>query len=1110
MTEISLPSGAVFDFGNLSQKDIAERLTTLRGSNPELFQEEVEKEGPPDPATTSYEDLKAYYSGRSSETEKVETTHEGEVKDLGLQYFVGRGDTDEERQTRLVSVFGKEGITKVGADDFVLNLDSITEEVKEKYNLPESGTIRFNEPGLGWQDVAAFLGRETVPLVSAVGASIAATGVGAPAGVALVALAGAAGKAVDEFIIDDIFEGLQKQNTGEILTDVAIQGLIEGTGEFAGRGIVAGLKWALKGRGPQADSVRVAELRENYINQGYSAGKANRLATKAAREETAAMYRKMIEGGANIPAVTLTGKSILGRTQAIWESIFPNDAAVARNVDYVNNILKQHSLGNIQKDEAKRLITETGEAMAAKLERSMADPDKALVQANKELKSVLEKEFNAIDDVLKRTTAGSEGLASEFQRGLELASKLFTARSNQLYRNADSLLKDQTIDVSPLQSKLKSLQSDRLRGGETLKGGIFKYIQENPQIKIADIPALRSALRASEGHPDLLGTTAGRQVKELLDALDASVLSKQNELAEMVAKALPSDPPARVTELRKGLELLTGANQHYKEGAEIINSGLLNQINQQIKDKNIVDMSGIVDLVVRNNQPNLLKFVLDSVTPTSKEANVILQKGQEFPGLFRQLEERILNGEIREVNSILENVGLGASSLGKAGLKAEKNMLTVPDTFAQLPKNDPTRIRLQKDFAETLRLYDEMSNALRGPNQFRDGYRQLIAKNWLDDATKLNTSDDGINYRSLVSSFDSLGTKVQNELFGEQAGELRRVMGDMKLLDKSSVKQLDGFVGDIANQDARLIVDTFKNVVRQSEAEAQDSFLRAMRGGPIEVDKLVTHVLKNPKNFDTLRSRVGDEFLDSPGGFKDLVLERIVSSGFPTGRVDMSIVRSGAFGQAWLKSMKDMNKSGALNKVLGEKTVKDLENFAKVGETISDSVLKGKTGLAAAGYAAGFAGALYLNPIAALTGAAGILVLSRALRSPAIMKVLTSPRLRAYEAKKAIQGGADLGPRNLAAERAIESAFRSLRTILVDMGYYSADQGSNIVEQEIIQPAVEQVGPAAQQIAPAVQQIRQQVGQQISSAPPNPNQQIAQLGPDALRQLEQEKLLGVA
>jgi hypothetical protein len=53
--DITLPSGAVFDFGDLSQEDIAERLTTLRNSNPELFQEttaaEPQSEGPPDPAT---------------------------------------------------------------------------------------------------------------------------------------------------------------------------------------------------------------------------------------------------------------------------------------------------------------------------------------------------------------------------------------------------------------------------------------------------------------------------------------------------------------------------------------------------------------------------------------------------------------------------------------------------------------------------------------------------------------------------------------------------------------------------------------------------------------------------------------------------------------------------------------------------------------------------------------------------------------------------------------------------------------------------------------------------------------------------------------------------
>ena len=49
-------------------------------------------------------------------------------------------------------------------------------------------------------------------------------------------------------------------------------------------------------------------------------------------------------------------------------------------------------------------------------------------------------------------------------------------------------------------------------------------------------------------------------------------------------------------------------------------------------------------------------------------------------------------------------------------------------------------------------------------------------------------------------------------------------------------------------------------------------------------------------------------------------------------------------------------------------------------------MLKGKTGLASAAYAAGFAGAFLLNPIAALGGAATILGVSKALRSKAVMR----------------------------------------------------------------------------------------------------------------------------
>ena len=46
MTEITLPSGEVFDFGNLSQEDIANRLTELRSNNPDLFLEKAQTSSP--------------------------------------------------------------------------------------------------------------------------------------------------------------------------------------------------------------------------------------------------------------------------------------------------------------------------------------------------------------------------------------------------------------------------------------------------------------------------------------------------------------------------------------------------------------------------------------------------------------------------------------------------------------------------------------------------------------------------------------------------------------------------------------------------------------------------------------------------------------------------------------------------------------------------------------------------------------------------------------------------------------------------------------------------------------------------------------------------------
>ena len=1166
------PNG-VLDFEIEGDSPTEEESSMIEDS---LFQSSPQA---PSLETSSYEELRKYYGGQGSDGEsEVKVSNEGEVKDLGLQYYVGRGDTDKERQLRLTTVFGEEGVIKLGTDDFALNLDNISPEIKQKYGLDgKTGTIRFNQKGFTGQDVSSFFGSETVPLVAALGAGLAATGVGTFTGIGLVGAAGAVGKAVDEYIIEDIFEGLQRQTNKEILTDVAIQGLIEGAGEGIGRGIGAGIKRLIKGKGAVADPERVAAFRK----QGLS----RKDATKAAREEQSAVNREIVEGGGSIPAITLTGKPILGRSQAIWESIFPNDKAVAQNVEYVQKLLKQVATGDLADDVAKKAIYENAEKLALKLDQQMADPKNAAKIANRHLKDILKKEFDAINKVLEDSTAASEGLSTELQQGLHLATKLFQSESNVLYKNADDLLVGQTIDLKPLQAQIDSFGV--LQGGDKMTGGVFGLIRSTDELKISDIPALRAAIRATQSDPTLMGTPASHNIGSMLDTLDVAISKKEQELAKAFLKKGPagavpsstasksaltpeaesflksasegmpgnvtnnlrriaeengvfvnastspqdiineltikrnltksaSDIPkneAEIGDVRQGLDLLAEANKHYKEGADIINNGLLDGIIIAIKGKHAADISAVVQQVVLPNQPNKLKAVLDAVTPDVKQVDELIEAGRANPNFFPALKQQILNGDIKGVNEAL------------AGLQTanKKQLLTVPEIYNKLPLNDPTRVRLQKDFAETLQLYDDLSKAGSKPKEFREGFRSLLAKNWMDNALMVNRGDDGLNLSALSNSFDNIGKEVQQELFGADVNAIRKTMRDFKLLDKKSAEAINDVTFDITNQDAKLWVDKVKSEVAKAEIENQDSFLRALKGGPLETDKLVANVLKNPKNYGKLKDIIGEEALNAPGGFRDLIVSRIVSSGFPQGKVTSDLIEKGAWGESWLKTSRDLNKSGVLNEILGKETVDQINSLAKTGETVSNSVMRGKTGLAAAGYAAAFAGAFLLNPIAATTGAAGILLASRAMRSKPIMKYLSNPRFRAYEAERAMAAGADLGTRqNLAARKAFENANRALRTIFVEMGLYASDRGSDAVSREIVEPAVSQVQQATQQQAPAPAQpappvqgpppmAPQPAPAPVNAGPPIPD--YLRQGPGSvnpLYQAEINKLLGVS
>ena len=257
--DITLPSGAVFDFGDLSQEDIAERLTTLRNSNPELFQDttaaETQSEGPPDPATTPYEELAAYYKERGSESVEsdIGPTTEGQVTDSGVRYEFGKRDNAVEQEEFLTQVYGPDSFVKDNRGRYLLNLDNISPEVKAQQNLPESGTMWFNKPGGGFlglfdmPDIVEFGGKYRGELIGGTALALATGGAGLIVSSLAIGAGAGLGKGLDE--LQEVLQGTQRQTPDEIYGDVATAAAWNAGGNFIVGGAIRTVGKLVRGPG---------------------------------------------------------------------------------------------------------------------------------------------------------------------------------------------------------------------------------------------------------------------------------------------------------------------------------------------------------------------------------------------------------------------------------------------------------------------------------------------------------------------------------------------------------------------------------------------------------------------------------------------------------------------------------------------------------------------------------------------------------------------------------------------------------------------------------------------------------------------------------------------
>jgi hypothetical protein len=942
---------------------------------------------------------------------EYQPSNPGEIDDAGFQFLYGRADSAGDRAKRLEAEFGPGSYRQVeGTEDFVLLLDNVSPEKKQEYGLPETGDIYVNEPGLSWYDVAGFAGAEAAPTTAALGAGLMFSGVGLIPGMILMAGAGGAGKAFDELVIEDKFEKMNTQSDDAVWGDIGMTAAFYGVGEGLGRGLFAVGRRLLKGPGPRPDPARIVELR----GEGMSLSAA----TKAAREEAKTELRRAVAEGARPTVSEVSQKAILGRMQSIYEGIFPNAGAAAKNFNFVKGTLDDLASGAIDDATAKELLTRQSEAISNQVANAMknANVDEAARLANQHMQKVIDNEFKVLSDMYNP----NQPLTTGWRDTANLAARLFEQDSSILYKKSEDLLAKlvdengdsvATFSAKFLKDAVKEIQSSPARAavvGEGFEKGLFKYIKGRDRFTMTELRGLRSALRSISKDPSLAPGVEGHAIGKMVNSIDETINNRLKGLAylrtttEAQQKAYPPIwSPAQREAFEEGIKAWKIAQNFHSKGVQRFKSFSEDLLVKNIKSGVTLSDREVVNAVVRNGQPEALLRYLKSVTPSGRAAEGIQAVPQS---VFDDAAKAANAGRFREANQILNNANVSPDIVKRLPVFAEK--LGVTDPYGRM---------VASEFSDTIRSLGRMAEARANPLKFRNRVRDSLAREWLEQNYITSTVDAGAFSPTVFASrFDQLGKPLQETLFGKtNAKALQELMRDyhkVGMSNKNFATASAEALGATAQQirtramgltGGRSISDEIANVqsiMREAERQSDDALFQAFAKGKIDdADSLVQSILSRPSNYDRLVRDFGAQ-LDGPGGVKDMVMARLMEAAFPQG-VLPDVVASGAWGAPMRRQISNLNRNGALSKVLGDGDstkgqviVNDLIKASKIGERISDQALKGKQGLASAAFAAGAGMRLITDPLSFMGEAVGIFAMGRIMRQEWFLNSLLKPR----------------------------------------------------------------------------------------------------------------------
>ena len=516
------------------------------------------------------------------------------IQDGKLRRMLGRADTPEDEEKVLREGFGltEDQYTRDSRGRLAL-----TPQGAQVFGLETDKPVLVDETGFSKNDFSDLTGLGTV-IGGGVTGAIAGTAVGGPiGGIIGAALGGGGGKAIEEGT--ESLQGVQAQESGEVLRDIGKEALIAGAFEGLGAAVAKTFN-VVTGSGRVGNKLSEEKVKDILAAQTFRG--------------------RDVKKGYKTSLDTLGAPSLIGRQQAIQEKTLGTSDRLRQNHE---NIMEDLSWLRGTGDSGDIDI----QAVASSLKGAAKSGDDTLTVAAKGSEKRLLNHMENIADNLGRAATKDVDIDQNLFDIFKQSYKTFDDLTKVKFRDIDASLHDavgtaKIFNTKTLADQARLNANDFVSVSASSKQGIAK----DTLLKIAalgDNASFSQIYRARKNLRDvhmsnISSDTVRTVVNDYMHQLDNMLAGSNVNNALTALQRGPNGRfvPSPFSTAQKDLLLkasadLNNARKFYKDGNKLfekINTAVSKKdLINAVRNDDVINPTGLMNSLVRNDNAKLLK-----------------------------------------------------------------------------------------------------------------------------------------------------------------------------------------------------------------------------------------------------------------------------------------------------------------------------------------------------------------------------------------------------------------------------------------------------------------------------------------------------------------------